>query len=114
MPPSESPRAYETTSQPGQPLTVVIRKEFDFGNLHQDWAQSIISMHPGPHPQVRFDLSRCGIVSSTFFAGLVQIVQNLGQNGKTPIVLVHPDPRLVKNLTILQLHRLFVIEPRPA
>ena len=68
------PRAVDTIVLGGI-LIVTVRKEFDAGNVHQDWAQSVQVMRPGPYPQVIFDLSQCGLVSSTFFAGLIQLHQ---------------------------------------
>jgi len=109
---SDAIRAYDITSKPGESLTITIRKEFDFGSLHQDWAQSISAQYPGPFKQVRVDLSLCGLVSSTFFAGVVQLHHAFNPTGKTPLVLARPDPRLVRNLTMLRLDKLFVIESR--
>ena len=105
-------RAYDITAVPGGALTIKVRKEFDFGSLHQDWAQSIVAQHPGPYREVRVDLSQCGLVSSTFFAGAVQLHHAYNPTGATPLVLVKPDPRLVRNLTMLRLDKLFVIESR--
>jgi anti-anti-sigma regulatory factor len=105
-------RAYDISSVPGEVLTIAIRKEFDFGNLHQDWAQSIATQHPGPFRQIRIDLSQCGLVSSTFFAGVVQLHHSFNPDGTKPIVLVRPDPRLVRNLAMLRLDKLFIIEGR--
>ena len=105
-------RAYDITSIPGDSLTVTIRKEFDFGSLHQDWAQSIATQYPGPFKQVRVDLSLCGLVSSTFFAGVVQLHHAFNPTGATPLALIKPDPRLVRNLTMLRLDKLFVIVNR--
>lgn len=108
---AEPVRAYDILSDPPASLTVSIRKEFDFGSLHQDWAQSIAIQYPGPYKQIRMDLSQCGLVSSTFFAGAVQLHHAFAKSGAT-VVLVKPDPRLVRNLVMLRLDKLFVIEPR--
>lgn len=105
-------RAYDISTVPGESLTVAIRKEFDFGSLHQDWAQSIATQYPGPYRQVRIDLSLCGLVSSTFFAGVVQLHHAFNSTGATPLILVRPDPRLVRNLTMLRLDKLFIIQGR--
>mgnify|MGYP002336241077 CR=1 FL=1 len=108
----EAVRAYDITVAPGGVLIIKVRKEFDFGSLHQDWAQSIVAQHPGPYREVRLDLSQCGLVSSTFFAGAVQLHHAYNPTGSTPLVLAHPDPRLVRNLAMLRLDKLFVIENR--
>lgn len=106
-------RAVDTQAA-GDVLTVTVRKEFDAGNVHQDWAQQVQIMHPGPYAKVVFDLSPCGLLSSTFFAGLMQLHGFYGTQGPTVIVLHHPDPRVVRNLKILRLDRFMTIEPRPA
>jgi len=108
---AETPRAFEI-ARSGDTLIVVIRKEFDFGNLHQDWAHSIVVQWPGPFREVHIDLSLCGLVSSTFFAGLIQLHHTYGAKGTLPLLLVKPDPRLLRNLTMLRLDKMFRIDPR--
>ncbi len=103
---------YEIASTPGESLNITINKDFDFGQLHQDWAQSIVTMYPGPYSQVRVDLSHCNRVSSTFFAGLVHLNNTYKSSEGKKVVLVKPDPRLLHNLTMLRLNTLFAIEPR--
>lgn len=93
-------------------LTITIRKEFDFGSLHQDWAHTVITLHPGPYTKVRLDMVLCGLVSSTFFAGLMQLHFHYTGTGAAPIVLDRPDPRVVRNLQMMRMHELFVIIPR--
>ena len=104
-------KPFDVLSQGGI-LTITIRKEFDFGSLHQDWAHSIITLHPGPYDQVRLDMSQCGLVSSTFFAGLMQMHFHYTGTGSRPLHLVHPDPRVVRNLGIMRMTPLFVVEDR--
>lgn len=93
-------------------LTILVHKEFDSGNVHQDWAQQVQVLHPGPFAKVVVDCSQCGLLSSTFFAGIMQLQQHYGGQGMPPLVLEKPDPRIVKNLTILRLHTFFTIVPR--
>ncbi len=104
-------RAVDTVAKDGA-LTVIMRKEFDAGNVHQDWAQQIQILHPGPFATVTVDCSACGLLSSTFFAGIMQLQQYYGGLGAQPLVLFKPDPRIVKNLTILRLNSFFNIIPR--
>ena len=100
------------TSVDGNVLTITLRKEFDSGNIHQDWAQTIQIMHVGPYDKVIFDLSLCGSLSSTFFAGLFQLHLFYSAKGMPPIVLSKPDSRMARNLQALRLAELFTIEPR--
>jgi anti-anti-sigma regulatory factor len=104
-------RAVDTVAKDGT-LTVIVRKEFDAGNVHQDWAQQIQIMHPGPYTLVTVDCSACGLLSSTFFAGIMQLQSHYGEQGSPPLVLFKPDPRIVKNLTILRLNSFFNIIAR--
>lgn len=106
-----APRAFDVIRQ-GDVLIITIRKEFDFGNLHQDWAHGIAVQWPGPFTEVRLDLEHCGLVSSTFFAGLIQLHHFYVTKGAPPLVLVKPDPRMVRNLSMLRLDKMFRIEPR--
>ena len=95
----------------GSVLTIVIEREFDIGSLHQDWAVSILSQHPGPFAKVRLDMTKCGRVSSTYYAGLMQLHFAYNVSGTTPIVLLNPDSRVIANLKILHLEAYFSIEP---
>lgn len=104
-------RAYEAKSD-GTTLTVVIRKEFDFGNLHQDWATFVLNEYPGHYQQVVIDLSLCGLVSSTFFAGLMQLHFHYTKKGAGKLVLDKPDPRVVRNLVVMRMDDFFEIRPR--
>lgn len=109
---SPSPARAVATSTFNGVLTVLMRKEFDSGNAHQDWAQQVQVMHPGPFSSVMVDCSGCGLLSSTFFAGIMQLQQYYGAQGSPPLVLDRPDPRIIKNLQILRLHLFFDIRPR--
>ena len=93
-------------------LTITIRKEFDFGSLHQDWSHSIITLNPGPFAQVKLDMAMCGLVSSTFFAGLMQLHFHYTDTGSRPITLVKPDHRVVRNLAVMKMDKMFVIIDR--
>jgi len=104
-------RAYDIWTE-GSRLTITIRKEFDIGNLHQDWAQSIIVQHPGPFREVVIDLSHIGIVSSTFFAGVMQLHNTYVPNGSTQLTLLKPDNRVLRTLTMMRLDKLFTIQAR--
>ncbi len=104
-------RAYDIAVE-GDRLLITIRKEFDFGNLHQDWAHAITIQHPGPFQEVAVDLSRTGIVSSTFFAGVMQLHNFYSPQGARPLVLMRPDNRVLRTLTMMRLDKLFTVVPR--
>ncbi len=104
-------RAYDSLVE-GNNLLVVIRKEFDFGNLHQDWAHQIIRQYPGPYATVRIDLSSIGLVSSTFFAGLLQFYFHYVEGKSSTLTLMKPDSRVIRNLAVMRMEKFFRIEPR--
>jgi hypothetical protein len=104
-------RAYDISVE-GTRLRITIRKEFDLGNLHQDWAQSIIVQHPGPFQEVMIDLSHIGIVSSTFFAGVMQLHNCYVPTGANKLILLKPDNRVLRTLTMMRLDKLFTIQTR--
>jgi|GEM_PF-2523459 len=108
---AQQPRAYDVTIV-GDSMTVFISKQFDFGNLHQDWAHQLTVTNPGPFAVVAVDLSVCGLVSSTFFAGLVQMHHVYTSKGQNTMRLIKPDPRMVRNMKMLRLDKLFEIIPR--
>lgn len=101
-------RAYTAQAAEGT-LSITIEKEFDFGALSQDWAHSIITQHPGPFKEVRIDMSKCARVSSTFYAGLMQMHGIYTSKGARPLVLVKPDRRMMANLKILHLDQFFFV-----
>lgn len=106
--------SYELLPDGRSRVVVGIRKEFDFGNLHQDWAVSVINQVNGAVAELVIDLAQCGLVSSTFFAGLLQLRAHFIRDGVPPLILRHPDPRVQRNLAIMRLDALFAIQPRPA
>jgi hypothetical protein len=104
-------KPYEVVSEDGQ-LTITIRKDFDFASLHQNWAHAILALNPGPFQFVRIDMGICGLVNSTFFAGLMQLHCHYTRTGSRPLLLLKPDPRVVRNLGIMKMQSLFGIEER--
>jgi len=104
-------RAYETSVVDGV-LTITIRKEFDFGNLHQDWAIFIINAHAGPFTKVEIDLSHVGLLSSTFFAGAIHLMNHFSAKQGAEVVLSKPDHRVLRNLKIMRMDGLFTIIAR--
>ncbi|MCS6969553.1 MAG: STAS domain-containing protein [Planctomycetota bacterium] len=94
-------------------LHIVVSKDFDAGAAHREWAPQLLADFPGPYTAIIVDCSRCGLLSSTFFAGLMQLYHEYSARGARRFVLHHPDPRVVRNLSILRLHNLFEVVPRP-
>jgi hypothetical protein len=90
-------------------LVIDLRSGFDFGGLHAHWAQNFIVLHPGPFREIRFDLSRCVDISSTLFAGLLQLQQHYSAQKTESFVLLNPGTRVLKNLNMLRVDKMFII-----
>jgi len=96
----------------GRVLTIVIRKEFDSAGLNQEWAAGILADFPGPLEEVVIDMSQIGLVSSTFYAGLIQLHAHYTTHGAGRLVLRKPDRRAERNLRVMRMDMFFTIEPR--
>jgi anti-anti-sigma regulatory factor len=96
----------------GRILTIIIRKEFDAAGLTQGWATDIIRAHPGPVEEVIIDMSQIGLVSSTFFAGIMQLQAHYSTHGAGRLLLRRPDRRAERNLRVMRLDQFFTIESR--
>ncbi len=105
--------AYQLSVDDGV-LRIVIHRDFDTGSLHQDWSTTIIQQSVGTYVSVVVDLSKTGLLSSTFFAGLVRLYQYFVVGKGATLVLHHPDPRTIRNLAILKMSDLFTVVPRTA
>jgi hypothetical protein len=106
----QAPRPYDVSIHDGV-MRITIRKEFDQGHMHQDWAHAIVVQHPGPFRSVQVDCSHSGLLSSTFFAGLIQLFHTFGaQCG--PIVVERPDPRVERSCVVLHLEGMVRIVSR--
>jgi anti-anti-sigma regulatory factor len=96
----------------GRVLTVTVRKEFELSNLNQGWAAAIIAQAPNQVDQVVIDMAAIGLVSSTFFAGLLHLHEHYTTRGAATLVLRKPDRRIERNLRVMRLDQLFAIESR--
>ena len=93
-----------------QVLHITIDYNRHFYALQHDWAQSIIDTNPGPFRQVRIDMSKCLLVDSSFYAGLMQLHFAYNGDGYHALVLEGPSERLIANLKTLHLFPYFTLE----
>jgi hypothetical protein len=88
-------------------LHITIEKGFDFSSLHQGWAAMVMNKFAGPYEAIEIDMSKCGRVTSTFYAGIMQLNFSYQARGCPRIRLLQPDPRTLTNLKILHLDKQF-------
>lgn len=110
-PGAANPRAYDLHAKDGV-LTIVMHREFDRANTPQDWAIQVQVLHPGPFTQVVVDCSGCGLLSSSFFSGLMQLHRHYCAPVGRKLVLHRPDPRMLRNLEVMRLREFFEVVAR--
>jgi hypothetical protein len=91
-------------------LVIVVPRGVDIDKMHAAWAPSVLKLHPGPFSAVRIDLSRCGLLTSSFISQIYQLQQAYVAGG--PVTLVQPDPRFLRVLEAVGIRNLFTIIPR--
>ena len=117
MAPIDVPHPFDV-NQTGDPglagvvLTIVVRKEFDSAGLSPEWAAGLLAEFPGPVAEVVIDMSQIGLVSSTFYAGIIQLHAHYTTHGAGRLVLRKPDRRAERNLRVMRMDQFFTIEPR--
>ena len=91
-------------------LVIVVPRGVDIDKSHAAWAPSVLKLHPGPFTAVRIDLSRCGLLTSSFISQIYQLQQAYAAGG--PVTLVQPDPRFLRVLEAVGIKHLFTVVPR--
>jgi hypothetical protein len=92
-------------------LIISVPREFSVDLIHHAWAPDIIASYPGPYRELRFDLSRCGLLTSGFISQIFQL-QEAFKRGGASAVLDRPDPRFVKVLETVGIRSLFQVVER--
>ncbi len=91
-------------------LLIVVPRGVDIDKSHAAWAPSVLKAHPGPFTEVRIDLSRTGLLTSSFISQIYQLQQAYAAGGT--VSLVEPDPRFLRVLEAAGIKNLFAIVPR--
>jgi anti-anti-sigma regulatory factor len=91
-------------------LDIVVPRGVDIDKMHAAWAPSVLKLHPGPFTAVRIDLSRCGLLTSSFISQIYQLQQAYAAGG--PVTLLQPDPRFLRVLEAVGIKGLFTVIPR--
>lgn len=91
-------------------LLIVVPRGVDIDKTHAAWAPALLKQFPGPFRGVRIDLSRCGLLTSSFISQIYQLQQAYAGNG--PVTLDQPDPRFVRVLEAVGIRNLFAVTVR--
>ncbi len=93
-------------------LQITLRSSFDSENKGRPWAGDIINAYNMPLLRIEVDFSHSKIVSSTVFAGLVQLYQ--GFQGKTTegVHLLNVGTQVMRSLNMLKLDKIFTVKLR--
>lgn len=91
-------------------LVIVVPRGVDLEKTHAAWAPALLKQFPGPFRSVRIDLSRCGLLTSSFISQIYQLQQ--GYSPTAPVTLDQPDPRFVRVLDAVGISNLFAVITR--
>ncbi|MFW5830187.1 MAG: STAS domain-containing protein [Planctomycetota bacterium] len=90
-------------------LRIRIRGRFDHENKGQPWAGEIINAIDGKLERVEVDFTHCQIVSSTVFAGLIQLHQGFRDKATEGVHLVNVGNQVRRSLQMLRIDSMFTI-----
>jgi hypothetical protein len=90
-------------------LCILIRSRFDHENKGQPWAGEIITYYQQPLKRLEVDFIHCSIVSSTVFAGLIQLHQGFRDRCSDGIHLMNVGPQVQRSLQMLRIDSMFTI-----
>lgn len=91
-------------------LIITVPRGLDLDKSHAAWAPALLKQYPGPFSGVRIDLSRCGLLTSSFISQIYQIQQAFA--GAGAVTLVEPDPRFLRVLEAVGIKQLFTVIAR--
>ena len=107
LPPPEM-CGYEVSKR-GNVLTVLVRKKFDAENKGRGWAKPIIAAHPEELGSLVIDFGTNSIISSSVYAGLIELYQAFGSRCKDGVQLVNCSEAIVRALKMLHIDTFFQI-----
>ncbi|MFW5846191.1 MAG: hypothetical protein ACOCXJ_08185 [Planctomycetota bacterium] len=96
----------------GLVLRIRIRSTFDRENRGRPWANDIVNAFTMPLERLEVDFEHATIVSSTVFAGLVQLYQGFQGRVNDGVHLTHVGTQVLRSLKMLKLDPLFTIRLR--
>ena len=93
----------------GNSLVINIRKTFDHENKGRSWAKPIIECFPAPFASLIVDFGTNKIISSSVYAGLVELYQAFHQRCEDGFHLRNCSPAIERAIKMLHLDSFFTI-----
>jgi anti-anti-sigma regulatory factor len=93
-------------------VRLTIRGTFDRENKGKPWASEVIEVYNEPILRLEVDFRHTIIVSSTVFAGLVQLYHGFHEKSAEGIYLTNVGTQVLRSLKMLKLDSLFTIRLR--
>lgn len=90
-------------------LVVHIRKAFDKENKGRGWARTVIEAYTMPLDSLIIDFGRNEIISSTVYAGLVEIYQGFNERCERGVHLRNCSDAIARALKMLHIDSFFTI-----
>lgn len=90
-------------------MIIQIRKTFDAENKGRGWARTIVNAFTVPLESVIIDFGRNEIISSTVYAGLIEIYQGFNNRCESGIHLRNCSEPITRALKMLHIDTFFTI-----
>jgi len=110
MPPGhEQPAHPLDVEHRGQQLVITPHSDFDRAARNSDWAHQIIRSCPGPVSGITIDLQHVSMVSSSFFAGALTLLEHYRHDDFQHIVLWRVGDRIVRTVDMMHMRNAFIV-----
>lgn len=90
-------------------LVVKIRKRFDAENSGRSWAKPIIQAYPVPFTTLIIDFGTNQIISSSVYAGLIELYQSFHSRCEQGVHLRNCSEAIVRALKMLHIDSFFTV-----
>ena len=91
----------------GQKLVIVPDRDFDRDAKNHDWSTDIIRSCAGPVTGIEVDLAHRPMISSTFFAGALRLLDHYRAQGLQRIVLRGASTRIARTVDMMNMGDVF-------
>lgn len=109
-PPGHPPLNYCEIEDRHGVLVIRMRNQGSY-SLEANWWTEILTRCPGPYQGLWIDLFGCSVVSSSFFAGALQLIDHYRNDQLTTISLLNASDRIVRLIDIMNLSGYFTVRP---
>lgn len=94
----------------GDELRIQPDRDFDRDAKHHDWADDIIRACHGPFARIEVDLAHRPMISSTFFAGALRLLDHYRDARLQRIVLRHVSTRIARTVEMMNMQDAFQVD----